>query len=106
MSQEQGSVSKVFPLEAPNPDFQKLSRILAGKEKADRVHFVELLVDREVMQFFLNQMGRDLPVSEVNHIRQQKIIQLTEGKKKRINLLTTKEEEVLIKSYIDFLAEN
>ncbi len=102
MFQGQGSLSKVFPLEAPTPDFQKLSRVLAGEEKADRVHFVELGVDVEVMQLFLTMMGRDFPVSEVNHIRQQKVTQLMEGKKNSINLLTTKEEETFIKSYIEF----
>ncbi len=102
MSQGQGSLSKVFPLKTPNPDFQKLSRILAGQEKADRVHFVELLVDRELMQFFLDVMGRDFPVSEANQVLQQKVTQLMEGKKESIDLLTTKEEETYIKSCIEF----
>ena len=56
MYQKQESLSKLFPLETPNPDFQKLKGILAGEEKADRVHFTELGVDVEVMQFLLNKM--------------------------------------------------
>jgi len=102
MSRKQESLSKLFPLETPNPDFQKLKGILAGEEKADRVHFVELGIDIGAMQFILDKMmDKDFPVSKVNYIRQQKIKELKKGKRKSINLLTTKEEKDYTKSYIE-----
>jgi len=47
-----------FPLQKPAPDFEELKRVLKGEKKPERVHFVELGVDLEVMRFITeNIMG-------------------------------------------------
>ena len=36
------------PLKNPKPDFKTFREVLEGKKKAERVHFVELLMDEEI----------------------------------------------------------
>lgn len=35
-------------LKKPNPDFEEFKKVILGEKKANRVHFVELLMDNEV----------------------------------------------------------
>ena len=38
-----------FPLKNPKPDFTELENVLKGEKEAERVHFVELFADPEVI---------------------------------------------------------
>ena len=40
-----------FPLKNPSPDFETFTKVLRGKRKPDKVHFVELGIDEEVMKY-------------------------------------------------------
>lgn len=101
MSRNHTGSDQVFPLKTINPDFQKLTRILAAKEKADMVHFAEILIDDEIIQLVLNRMmGKPFPVVKANYVMQQKIENWARGE--RISVLTKREEETLIKGYIEF----
>jgi len=44
-----------FPLSKPDPDFRSLEKVILGEKRPDRVHFVELLSDPEVVQEILNK---------------------------------------------------
>ena len=47
-----------FPLKNPSPDFESFRQVLKGEKKPDKVYFVELGVDIEVMRFITeNLMG-------------------------------------------------
>jgi len=90
-----------FPLKNPRPDFQRLKRLLEGKEKPCKVHFVELTVDREVMEYISkNMMGEELLYLEAERIRQKKIKQFRQGQE--VILLTDNEERTYIKRSIQF----
>ncbi|RLF20599.1 MAG: hypothetical protein DRZ82_01650 [Thermoprotei archaeon] len=45
-----------LPLEKPEPNFELLVRILKRREEPDKVHFVELGVDYEVMKFITDNL--------------------------------------------------
>lgn len=52
----------VFPLINPKPDFESLDKIIRGKKKSDKVHFVEEFVDAEVVNHIVqNMMEEDFP---------------------------------------------
>jgi len=38
-------------LKKPNPDFDEFKKVISGEKKANRVHFVELLMDNEVKKY-------------------------------------------------------
>jgi len=48
-----------FPLENPLPDFQKFKEVLKGERKPEKVHFVELLVDEEIIRFITQNVFGD-----------------------------------------------
>ncbi len=41
------------PLKKPSPDFEALEKLIKGEKESDRVHFVELLVDPEMMEYIV-----------------------------------------------------
>ena len=57
--------SSLIPLEKPEPDFDKLLKVLKKEEEPDKVHFVELGVDYEVMRYIFDNLMtpgmRELP---------------------------------------------
>lgn len=47
------------PLKNPSPDFENLEKILKGERQSRRVHFVEQLIDSEIMKYIVeNYMNR------------------------------------------------
>ena len=63
-----------FPLTDPHPDFAGLQRVILGQEQPDRVRFVELKVDDEIMQWVTEHLlGRawvNFEADPEGHIRQ------------------------------------
>lgn len=48
-----------IPLEKPSPDFENLEKILKGEKQPKRVHFVEILINPEIMEYIVeNYMNR------------------------------------------------
>lgn len=39
------------PLKKPRPDFEKFKKVILGEERADKTHFVELVIDYEVKKY-------------------------------------------------------
>jgi len=90
-----------FSIKNPSPVFQELEKVLKGQKRPEKVHFVELLVDYEIMEFIMSElMGKKLPYSEVQDIKQRKINKFAEDH--RVVLLTDEEEKIFIKRYIEF----
>lgn len=46
----------------PKPDFSELKRVLRGEKRAERVHNVELVVDRNVQDYILERFFDEKPV--------------------------------------------
>jgi len=91
-----------FPLKNPAPDFQEFEKVLKGKKGAQKVHFVESSVDREVMGYVIeNMMNEKLFYLEAEEIRREKLIAFRE-KGKSIALLTEEEERTYYKQFINF----
>ena len=44
------------PLKNPKPDFKTFREVLEGKKKAERVHFVELLMDEEIKKYITENL--------------------------------------------------
>ena len=44
------------PLKNPKPDFKIFREVLEGKKKAERVHFVELLMDEEIKKYITENL--------------------------------------------------
>lgn len=42
-------------LKKPNPDFEEFKKVILGEKKANRVHFVELVVDNEVKKYITEE---------------------------------------------------
>lgn len=42
-------------LKKPNPDFEEFKKVILGEKKANRVHFVELLMDNEVKKYITEE---------------------------------------------------
>lgn len=49
-------------LEEPNPDFDTLTQVLAGKREPQRVHLVELSIDDEILQL-ISEESLDTPLN-------------------------------------------
>lgn len=90
-----------FPLRNPRPDFEEFEKMLKGETESQEVHFAELSIDREVMEYIMeNMMDKKLFYSEAEEIRRKKLIAFREGQ--NIVLLTDVEERAYYKHYIDF----
>jgi len=50
------------PLRNPKPNFEEFKRVLMGQKKAERVHFVELFADPEVVSYILENLLGEKPV--------------------------------------------
>jgi len=88
-----------FPVKNPSPSFELLEKVLRGEKKPERVRFVELFIDFEVIEFIVNKiMGEKLPSFE--DIKKDKINRFIAGEK--VVLLATEEEKNYLKHYIDF----
>lgn len=48
-----------FPLRNSSPNFENFKEVLEGKTKPEKVHFVEIFIDEEIMKFITeNMMGK------------------------------------------------
>jgi len=84
-----------------SPDFEMLVKILTGERELDRIHFAEILVDYEVIEYIVEQIfGEKLFLLETQKIKEEKISKFMAGEE--VTLLTTEEEKIFIKNYIDF----
>ena len=45
-----------FPLERYTPDFETFEKVLRGEKKPEKVHFVELWIDEEIVKFITENM--------------------------------------------------
>lgn len=90
-----------FPSEHPSPEFQRLKKVLAGEEKAKRVPFVECDLEDEMMDLLSSKiMGKKVPYTEVEKIKQKKISRFLQGH--QVVLLTDEEEKIYLQRYIEF----
>lgn len=88
-----------FPLQDPNPSFDKLISVLEKDIRPDRVHFAELLFDAEVVEFISREkMGREIP--SLWKIINDKIERFARGHD--LILLEEDREKIYLKRYIDF----
>lgn len=77
-----------FPLKNPKPDFESLDKVIRGEKRPERVHFVEELVDPEIVNYITqNMMDEDFPELDEtwasmgsNSHMAKKIKAFTEGK--------------------------
>jgi len=90
-----------FPLKNPSANFEEFKKVLKGEKEPRRVHFAEIGVDREVMEYILEtMMGRKFPYSEAEKIKQRKINGFKRGQE--VALLTDEAERVFLKRSVEF----
>jgi len=90
-----------FPLKNPSPNFQQFKKVLKGEKEIERVHFAEITIDREVMEYITEKMmGKKLFYLEAEEIRRKKINEFKQGQ--NIVLLTDEEEKLYIKRSVEF----
>jgi len=95
-------VGMFFPLKNPRPDFQEFESVIKGKRKSQKVHLVELAVDKEVMKYITeNIIDKKFFYLEAEEIRRQKLIAF-KGDHQSIVLLTEEKERAYYKQYINF----
>jgi uroporphyrinogen decarboxylase len=71
-----------FPIRNPRPDFQQLKAVLKGEKEPKKVHFMELSVDREVIEYILDKMMNEkLYYLEAEKVKRDKLIGFTRGQK-------------------------
>jgi len=86
-------LSKFLP-KTPVPNFEEFKGMLQGKEEPKRVHFVEWMVDPEVMNFIMDKMmGERLVFPDW-----RKMI----NNQGELNFLTNEEQELFVQQYIKF----
>lgn len=91
-----------FPLKNPKPDFQEFESVIKGKRKPQKVHLVEIGVDKEVMKYITeNIMDKKFFYLEAEEIRRQKLIAF-QREHQSIVLLAEEKERAYYKQYIDF----
>lgn len=92
--------SQLLPFKKPHPDFQKFEQVIKGTKEPQEVHFVELLVDPEVIEYISRiMMGVKLP--SLRSMVDEKIKnKFAQGKK--ISLLDSEIEEMFWRDYINF----
>lgn len=58
----------MFPLKNPLPNFEEFKEILLGKREPEKVHFIEVGIDIEIMNFLLEKIsGEKIPtLSQAN----------------------------------------
>jgi len=88
----------LFPLTRPLPDFEEFKTILKGERKPQKVHYAELGVDGEIMEYITeNIIGVKLP-------SRRKIIENRVNKfliEEKVVFLSD-ESEIFCRGYIDF----
>jgi len=90
-------VRRLFPLKNPSPDFETFKEVLMGERKPTRVHFVELAIDFEVMNFVAEKlMKQKFPAYP---IWEKKVKMFREGKD--VSQLM-EEEKLYFKNVINF----
>ena len=90
-----------FPLKKPMPDFEEFAGVLKGKRKPQKVHLVELSVDREIIEYITeSMMNEKLFYLEAEQIRREKLIAFKKGR--NVVLLTDEQERAYYKQYINF----
>jgi len=88
----------VFPLKNPSPDFETFREVLVDRKEPERVHFIEIGIDDEVMTFLSERMtGETIP--SLSRTSEEKARLFREGKEVPSLL---EEEKPYWKSVIDF----
>lgn len=88
----------MLPLKNFSPDFEAFKEVLMGRGEPDRVHFVELGVDFEMMDFLSKRlMGQRFP--SLSPVTEEKKQQFREGKD--VSHLT-EQEKAYLKNLINF----
>lgn len=93
---------QLFPLEKPSPDFETFENVaIKGIKEPQKVLFVELLVDPEVIEFISRDiMGVRIP--SFQDIIKKKMKKLNAEAGERTTLLDCPEEKRFWKQYINF----
>jgi len=86
-----------FPLKNPSPDFEEFKKVLKGEKESERVHFVEWMVDPEVMGFIMEKMMGEKQIS-LNSVLTKETI----NSKGEMIFLTNEEQKLYTKQYINF----
>jgi len=87
-----------FPLRNPSPSFEAFREALVGEEKPDKVHFAELFIDFEVMNFISKRLMKE-EIPSISHVSEKKEKRFIEGKDV---LQLTEEEKSYHKGIINF----
>ena len=89
----------MFPLKNPLPDFEVFKQVLMREKKPQKVHFVELWSDDEVVDFIAKRLIKKQKFQSYSDILEEKLKSFGEGKD--LSALTEK-EKVYTKDFIDF----
>jgi len=90
-----------FPLKNPQPDFEELKKVLKGEKKPQKVHFTEIVVDGEVMEYMAKEMmGTRLFYAEAEKVKQEKIDEFKRGRE--VILLTDEDARIYTKRSVEF----
>jgi len=46
------------PLQNPSPDFESLEKVLRGEKEPEKVYFVELGIDMEIIKYIIEKVMR------------------------------------------------
>lgn len=63
------------PIKNPSPDFENFKKILKGEKKPERVHFVELALDLEVMKHIIENIFEEKWIPYTEETKKQHIQQ-------------------------------
>lgn len=85
----------------PTPNFDEFRNVLVGSKKPEKVHIIELSVDREVMEYIITHfLGEKFPYSDAERVKIQKLHDFTLGGK--IIVTDNDTERMYYKQYINF----
>ena len=90
-----------FPLKDVAPDFDELAGVLRGSKKPRKVHFVEISIDSEVIEYIVeNMMNEKFLYAEAEKMRREKLISFKSGG--IVTPLTKEVEKIYCKQCISF----
>ena len=90
--------SSSFPLSNPSPDFEIFKEVLLGRRLPEKVHFVELGIDYEVMRFIAEELMDIKPPKRID-LNEIKNRILAQGKDMWVLL---EEEKEILKFTVEF----
>ena len=90
--------SSSFPLSNPSPDFEMFKEVLLGRRLPEKVHFVELGIDYEVMRFIAEELMDIKPPKRID-LNEIKNRILAQGKDMWVLL---EEEKEILKFTVEF----